>query len=133
MAKTGDLIMTKGRRTVIELLTARPGGMVLQEVIKATGKNKKATAAKLARMKAAGLLITEGSGTQCLWGIEANRNYMRARLKVLKASAYRARLQQSRQRGRVDRSIQIKRRIVPADHRRRFAIPAVNSIWSLAA
>jgi hypothetical protein len=133
VTKHGDVLLTKGRRQALALLTDKRGGMLLAEFHAAWGASRKAAAAILPRMKVSGLVVTVGNGTQTLWGVPANQGYMVRRLKQLQAEAYRERLRQSKARGKVDRAIKIKRRVVPADHVRRFAIPAVNSVWSLAA
>jgi hypothetical protein len=57
---------------------------------------------------------------------------MRSRLSAMKSAAYRRDLKLNRKYGAIRRALQPKRRI-PNSERKRQAIPAVNSIWALAA
>ena len=125
---------TVGRTAVTELLAANKRGLLIAEVHSmAATASYIATAARLARMRVSGLVITVGCGTQTLWGLECNRPAMLSRLGAMRAVVYRRRRRQENVRSALDRACKLKQRTKPADAVRRVPIPAVNSVWALAA
>ena len=129
--RTGN---TVGRTAVTALLAAHKRGLLLAEVHSmAATASRISTAARLARMRVSGLVITVGCGTQTLGGLECNRPAMLSRLGAMRAVVYRRRRRQENVRNALDRACKLTQRTKPADAVRRFPIPAVNSVWALAA
>ena len=90
--RTGN---TVGRNAVTALLAAHKRGLLIAEVHSmAATASRISTAARLARMRVAGLAITVGCGTQTLWGLECNRPAMLSRLGAMRAVVYRRRRRQ---------------------------------------
>jgi hypothetical protein len=130
--KPGTVLMTQQRRELIKMLGGSPGGLLKREVVKATGQNDKAVAARLSRAKADNLIVSVGNGTQTLWGLKENIGKMRMRLSALKVASYKRELKLNRGYNAVRRALKPKRRI-PNSVRKQQVMPAVNSVWALAA
>ena len=122
--------MSKQRRDLIEMLRSKRGGMLRREVVKATGENDKAVAYRLSRAKAGGLIVSVGRGSQTLWGTAENIGVMRSRLCSLKKAAYMRKRKRENGYAAVARALKPKRR---HPNGVRVDIPAVNSVWALAA
>jgi DNA-binding IclR family transcriptional regulator len=117
----------------IETLQRRRGGLHLHELEKELGRPADNIANMLQRMKAHGLVLMVGEGTQSLWGLPGNINPMKARLALIRKASHRKMRRRENERGAVYRAIRGRRRVVNASSVKRHDIPAINSIWSLAA
>jgi hypothetical protein len=128
--KPGTVLMTQQRKALLDLLRGKPGGMLRREVMRATGEPDTSVVCRLSRAKAAGLIVTVGRGSQTIWGMAEHLPSMRARLVQLKAAAYKRERKRENAYAAVRRALQPKRRLPNGV---RVAIPAVNSVWALAA
>jgi len=122
--------MTRERFNVLHLLGDAGNGMRCVEMAEALSTTRRTLVGVLTEMKALGLICKIGvSGPTVLWCLPDQAIAARARFHCGGTKKQK----RERMRARERRLTAVVQRVVPASNKRAFQIPAVNSIWSLAA
>lgn len=122
--------MTKERFEVLCLLGESLSGMRCADMAETLDTTTRTLVARLAGMKALGMICKVGvCGPNVLWCLPGQTTATWGKY----SNSGTARQKRSRQREREIRLVQVTQRTKPATAPLPFDIPAVNSVWALAA